>query len=340
MISRAVCMANESGTSEQLQIGEFQSRAIWNYGKTSAKKAPVVILIPGSGPLGPEAMMDGKITADGKDYSLSGGFAKPLNDAGVHTLALGKPGVEFFSGWESEKRFYDLKLLANLHWRGYLDNVLEAIQYVSKRPEVDPDRIYLLGHSEGTQVAIDVVAIHAKIRGLILLGFWGENPATTLDWQFFRRPIDELVKIDVDVDRDGFVSREEATKWPEVQHTWRSGQEKVSYKELEDELRADPNAQAALTAIKALPLYQEGVFDREPLYNLAASISQDLYVYTGALDIQTPADQALKLKETCVAAGKKNCPPKSPRYQRLLDATVGPVSPAFQEILMELGNHL
>ena len=51
---------------------------------------------------------------------------------------------------------------------------------------MDPERITLLGHSEGTQVALDYAATDSAIHALVLLGFAGENLKSILDWQIFR----------------------------------------------------------------------------------------------------------------------------------------------------------
>jgi pimeloyl-ACP methyl ester carboxylesterase len=342
-------LAAAAPAQERLHIGKFQSRAIWTPGKTGAAKAPVVILVPGSGAHGPEEMMTAGSTLDGKEHSLFAEMAQPLNEAGVHTLQLGKPGVEFFSSWDPAKRFYDLPMVQNSTWQDYLDNVAEAIRYLAQRPEVDPQQIWILGHSEGTQVAIDVAGLHPEVHGLLLLGFSGSSIGSILDWQLYRRPIDEFIRPDVDKDHDGFVSRAEAASWPDLQYKWKPGQDKASYAELEGDLRADPQLQAVVTQAKSVPLYSNGIFDRAPMYEAAASLKQPLILFTGTLDVQTPPREAQSLKDACDKKGKVNCSvtfvpgvghgfsaPRGPRCQKLLDATLGPIAPELQQLLRGL----
>jgi len=344
--------ASSEAAAQRLHVGKYQSRALFQEAmRSDGRRRPAVILLPGSGAHGPEEMIPGHLTLDGEDHSIFAAFTEQLNSSGLHTLALGKPGVEFFSGWDNKTRFYDVEMLKNLRWSGYIENVREALRYLRSRADVDSEHIYLLGHSEGTQLAIDTVKTERGVRGLILLGFAGEDVATILEWQLFRRAIDKFVATDVDTNHDGFVDRAEAAKWPEFKFPWKTGQERVSFAELEAESRRDPRAIAVLEAFKKSPLYQDQ--RGGPFYEKAAALIQDLYVYTGALDVQTRPEEAEKLRETCLRVGKKNCvvtivpglghgfsPPRPPRRHQLLDLTVGPVAPEFQAVLRDLGSRL
>ncbi|MBI4042747.1 MAG: hypothetical protein HY391_04640 [Deltaproteobacteria bacterium] len=101
--------------SEKVMVGPFQSRAIWTRVLISQNRpAPVVILIPGSGAHGPEEMMPARITEDGAEHPLFSEIAATFHAAGVHTLAVGKPGVEFFSKWDPTIWFYDRPLYEQL----------------------------------------------------------------------------------------------------------------------------------------------------------------------------------------------------------------------------------
>ncbi len=88
--------------------------------------------------------------------------------------------------------------------------------------------------------------------------------------------------------------------------------------------------------------------NREPIYNEAANLSQDLFVFTGTLDINTRPEEALKLKEACLSQKKSNCEvtlvpglghamsmPKGPRRQKFIDSTLGPVEDSFLNLLTQ-----
>lgn len=113
-------------------------------------------------------------------------------------MAIGKPGVEFFSSWDPTTYFYDKALYANSEWTDLIDNVADAVAFVREQPSVDKGRIFLLGHSEGAHVAVDYAASDPSLAGLILLGYSGENLKTIVDWQLFHRNIDLFVKTDLD----------------------------------------------------------------------------------------------------------------------------------------------
>ena len=58
---------------------------------------PAILMLPGSGPQGPEEMMPASATSDGKEHSIFQQLAAPFVESGFHVLQLGKPGIEFFS---------------------------------------------------------------------------------------------------------------------------------------------------------------------------------------------------------------------------------------------------
>ena len=299
-------------------------------------------------------MIPGKMTADGKDAAVLLRIAKPFIDAGFNVLALGKPGVDFFSSWDPNKMFYDANLITNLTWQNLLDNAKEGVQFLRKQLSVDNDRIYVLGHSEGTQVATDL-AKDTPLAGMILLAYSGEDLLTTVKWQMAGRTVDHFIKTDVDSDHDGLISKQEAAKWPaNFSWDWKAGQEKVSIKEVQDAMEQDLRTKEALAAIRKIPFCaSSGKCERGPVYKETASFKGPLYVFTGELDLQTPASEALKLKQVCEARKKNNCfveivpgvqhgfsPPRAPRRHPLLDISVGPVEPFFQEELAKLAKQL
>lgn len=50
------------------------------------------------------------------------------------------------------------------------------------------------------------------IKGIILLGFSGNDMASTVEWQLFKRVIENFVATDLDTNHDGYVTKEEAAK--------------------------------------------------------------------------------------------------------------------------------
>jgi pimeloyl-ACP methyl ester carboxylesterase len=336
-------------SEQKMKIGRFQSRAIYHAPDPNHCNFPLVILVPGSGPNGPEEMVPGSLTVDGKDHSIFESFSEGLRRGNIGTLAIGKPGVEFYESWDSKGQFYDQKLYQNIEWQDLIENLKDAVDYGKSLPCVDPERIYLLGHSEGTQVNIDYSEKYPKaVRGLILVGFFGENFASTIDWQFYRRLIDSWLAPDVDSNQDGFISKSEASLWPEFRWSWKSDQETVSLNEIEQVMRAKESLKNAYQQMSQKKIWS-GIFDRSPIYEKTAKLDLDIFIFNGGLDIQTRPEEALKQKDVCMKAGKKNCfveivpglghgmsKPKGPRGQKFLDSTLGPVDEIFKEMLGNL----
>ena len=94
-------------------------------------KSPSIILIPGSGPHGPEGgVMPPELTADHKLFDTFKTLKKPFVKAGWNVLALGKPGIEIFTGFEKEKRYYNEKLYVNMYWSDLITNVKAAVGFL------------------------------------------------------------------------------------------------------------------------------------------------------------------------------------------------------------------
>jgi pimeloyl-ACP methyl ester carboxylesterase len=332
--------------SEKMTFGRFNSRAIFNQSDVANCSAPLVILVPGSGANGPEEMIPASMAGDGQEHSIFDAFAEGLRRSHVGTLAIGKPGVDFHRSWDVKDIFYDRALYQGLKWQDMIDNLKDAVDFAKTLPCVDAKRIVILGHSEGTQLAVDFSSLNPDaLRALMLVGFAGENLETILDWQLFRRPIDSWLSPDVDTDKDGYISKSEAAAWPEFEWNWLPGQDRVSFAEIEQTLRGNVDLQKEFQKAKAASVWK-GVFDRVPIYDEAASLPLDIYVYTGALDVQTRPEEAMKLKAACESHKKINCEiqlvpglghgmsePKGPRKQKLIDSTLAPVSESFLEIL-------
>lgn len=325
----------------KMQIGRQAARAILTcHGGESDSLA---ILIPGSGPNGPEEMMHPEVTLDGKETSIFASFAQSLRAGGFHTLQLGKPGVEFFRSWDDSAWFYDFELFQQLAWADLVENVNDAIAFAERERPCGTRAVVLVGHSEGTMVAADVAKGNPAVRGLVLLGFSGRPYRDVVEWQLYERPIELFVSSDLDADHDGFITRAEGARWPaEFAYPWSEGEESVAVADVAAAMRASPELAKLKEAFETSPLMSNGNWDRAPLYPQVAALRIPVLAFTGSVDVQTPPSELAALAAACWESGKTDCElhtvpglghgfssPKPPRAHRFLDATIGPVEPGF-----------
>lgn len=126
---------------------------------------PSVVLLPGSGP------MD-------RDSTLRGGN-KPLKDIAWGIASRGIAVLRFDKVTHTHPDLLVDDHDATLQVE-YIEPAMAAIRLLREHPSVDPDRIFLLGHSEGATVAPRIAAIESDLAGLILLAGAASPPHHTL----------------------------------------------------------------------------------------------------------------------------------------------------------------
>lgn len=122
--------------------------------KQGAKKLPLVIVVQGSGPQD----MDGTYGHNKIYKDLAWGIAS--NEIAVfrYPKRTANFGSLFLSG--------DLKNKFTLE-QEYVEDIILAIEALKNRPEIDSNRIILLGHSQGVTAAIIAAKRSGKIRGIV-----------------------------------------------------------------------------------------------------------------------------------------------------------------------------
>lgn len=139
------------------EFGDFQAAGQLDY-PTGVEKAPVVILIPGSGPedmdaaigLGPTPKS--RIFLDISNYLTQRGFA---------VVRYNKRYVSGYNKVDYQSYFTKLDLNDML---SDADQVLRAAQ---ADPRVDPSRVFVYGWSEGSTVAAALAATHPELAGVV-----------------------------------------------------------------------------------------------------------------------------------------------------------------------------
>jgi pimeloyl-ACP methyl ester carboxylesterase len=99
-------------------------------------------------------------------------IAEHLAEQGIATLRYDKRGVGASQGqfWEA----------------GFFDNVSDAasaLEYLKRHDHIQPDSVFVLGHSEGAAIAVRLAGTVAGVAGIILLGGEARSGEETLAWQ-------------------------------------------------------------------------------------------------------------------------------------------------------------
>jgi len=123
------------------------------------------LLISGSGPI------DRNSNAKRLPINVMGQIAAHLASEGFATLRYDKRGVGASEG--------------DYHATGLHDNIADAraaLGVLRYRPEIDPHRIVVIGHSEGALIASDLAA-DEDLAGAVLLAGAARNGKEVLRWQ-------------------------------------------------------------------------------------------------------------------------------------------------------------
>ena len=147
---------------------EFTSagaRLIGTLATPSAEPAPAALLISGSGPL------DRDSNTKRLRIDVMRQVAEHLATVGIASFRYDKRGIGASSG--------------DYHATGFWDNVADArsaLTALRARPEVDADRIVVIGHSEGALIASELAA-DGEVAGVVLLAGAAQTGEQVLRWQ-------------------------------------------------------------------------------------------------------------------------------------------------------------
>ena len=121
-------------------------------------KGPAVLIIPGTGKLDRNGRVNKKI-----DLKLYRQLAELLSSMGYICLRYDKRGVAGSEGDYYKTGLWDL-----------VDDARAGVQHLKNLPEVDSEKVIVLGHSEGSMLGT-AVAAREELAGLILLAGAIEN---------------------------------------------------------------------------------------------------------------------------------------------------------------------
>jgi alpha-beta hydrolase superfamily lysophospholipase len=189
----------------------IKTNAQFTYPAVGNGKYPAVLLITGSGA---EDMNEtaGFIRIDKKTgekiYPPTPLFqiAQYLSERGFAVLRYDKRGIG------TNHTILDSNVWGNLTINDLVQDANKALAVLINQPEVDANKVTVLGHSEGTAIS-PIVAIDnpSKVRNIVLMGAIAQNLTELLYFQTVTLPILYAQKV-LDKNHNGLLSVQEASK--------------------------------------------------------------------------------------------------------------------------------
>jgi dienelactone hydrolase len=164
---------------------------------------PAVLLIQGSGAID----MNSTLTKNAKPFWQ---IAQYLSERGFAVLRYDKRGVGATSYTISNSNVY-----GNATANDFIHDAKKALNVLIQQPEIDPKRISILGHSEGTlytpRVAIDN---STKIKNVMLMAALAQNPAKVVEYATDVSLPSEYAMQVLDKNHTGLISIQQLEKNP------------------------------------------------------------------------------------------------------------------------------
>src|SRR5215211_8136709 len=172
---------------------------------------PAVLLITGSGAqdMNSSAIFISIDNATGtKIYPPTPFFqiADYLSDRGFVTLRYDKRGVG------ENHTIVDSNVWGNMTINDLVQDANKALLVLMKQPEVDANRLTVLGHSEGTVVTPRVAIDNPdKVKNIVLIGAAAQNISEIIDFQLVKLPLLYSKEV-LDKNHNGLLSVQEASE--------------------------------------------------------------------------------------------------------------------------------
>jgi len=243
----------------------FSLAGVLSKPSNAAGPAPAVILVAGSG----AQDRDERVF----NIPIFGQLANALADAGFVVVRYDKRGVGR-SGGRIETATLD----------DYADDVVNVIEWLRKRPDVDPKRIAIVGHSEGGAVALLAGRRTNRVAALTLVAAPGDSGREVTLWQ--QRHMLDLMN-EPDASKNAKIALE--------LKVLDAVSAKTGWEGIPDQLRQ----QADTAWFRSWVRFDPAV--------VITKIDQPILIVQGALDTQVPPDHADRLER--LSRARKNVPP-------------------------------
>jgi uncharacterized protein len=235
--------------------------------KNAVRPFPAVITITGSG----QQTRDEPIPIPGLEkYRPMRQIAETLASRGIAVLRVDDRGVGSSGGGDT---------LATATTSSFADDVRAEVAYLRSRPEIDGNRIALVGHSEGGIIAPMLAVSDPRIAAIVVMAASAKR-GDQISMEQLNDILDRDTKMTVEE------KNQKRAEEQEVIHAVQTGGDLSKYP-----------AQVRLPWIKEFWTY-------DPLPTIRR-VHQPILILQGALDRQITAEQATMLEEAARSAGNK-----------------------------------
>ncbi len=249
---------------------------------------PAALFIHGSGPVNRDGnavdLATGNIVMEIDVYRQ---LAAALSDVGIASFRFDKRGVGDSEGDATLASRSDL-----------LDDARAAIQALREQPEIDPNRIILIGHSEGSYLAPVLAVENPDMAGVVLLAGGARALDAITRWQveslLGQQGIEGAALEAALAQQDQYTAFVEASQGEWSDYTVAELQAEISW------LSEDAAAQ-----LKASPLALSWLREHylaEPA-EVITQLQDPVLIVSGEKDFQVPSSEAGSLSELLATAG-------------------------------------
>lgn len=287
---------------------------------------PRVLLIPGSDVTDKNGTV-GFIRPDTSNQTTSAPtpllqIAQYLSERGFGVLRYDKRGVG------TNNTILDPGVWINTSANNLINDSKKALNVLTNQPEIDPTRISVIGHSEGTlyapRVAIDNSTV---VNNVILMGTLAQNPVKDLYYyQVVTSPLDYAKQV-LDKNNTGLISIKDLSTYPlltkflvptsilstnntqDITNTLQKNFGTKSYIDIEKELRSllmkkydnltSFDSSFTCNLLGPCPVWWQSISNLEPNLNIIGNLSKstNVLLLNGENDSQTPVQQAFLLQQ-------------------------------------------
>lgn len=170
-------------------------------GLKKAEVKKVFVLVHGSGPQNLDEDLSEVTIPPGAKNLFFRDLSKALLEKQFAIVRYNKRSFEVSKKLKNDKNYKNTKEYKTFN-KSPLDHIIkDASFFVDYAQREFPDaKVYLLGHSEGTKVSLNVLSTNKNIEGVVLIGFYNESIATAMYEQSVHRYEGLFNKLDKNLD--------------------------------------------------------------------------------------------------------------------------------------------